>query len=88
MIKVKLTDLGGYVIGDGDCPFNPDDFIKAFGKKIMAAKMQGMSEVGFSDEEIAAAIARTNAEIDKTFDDAPVLELPDGTRQEQLLALA
>jgi hypothetical protein len=44
MIKIKLSEMGGYVYGDGGLPagFNPDEFIKLFMHRIIEAKAQGM----------------------------------------------
>jgi hypothetical protein len=52
MIKVKLGKNGGYVVGDGPCPFNPDEFMHAFMDKIMEAKRAGLTEIGFTDEDV------------------------------------
>jgi len=73
MIKIKMTSRGGYVVGDGPCPFNPDDFLKAFGEKCMRAWAAGQDEIEISDEEVAAVVAEYNMEVDA----APVIEIDD-----------
>jgi hypothetical protein len=73
MIRVKITPMGGYICGDGDIPngLNPDQFMKLFMGKIMAAKMQGLTELGIEQYEIDDMIARTQFEIDNMFDQTP-----------------
>jgi hypothetical protein len=51
---VKITPVGGYVVGDGKCPFDPDEFLVAFGTRVIEAKRRGLEELEISDEEINA----------------------------------
>jgi hypothetical protein len=52
MIKIKFGEQGGYVVGDGPCPFDADEFMAAFMGKIVEAKRAGLTEIGFTDEEV------------------------------------
>jgi hypothetical protein len=85
MIRIKLTSSGGYVLGDGDCPFDPDQFMKLFAHKVIAAKMQGLSEIGFTDEEIELAIAAEDAQFGIELDNATVHVVEDTTPMQLLL---
>jgi hypothetical protein len=73
MIKIKITESGGYVVGDGECPFDPDSFLLVFMNKIMEARRAGLNEIGVSDAEIDDIKKRT---ID-SFLGAPVTEIPE-----------
>lgn len=75
MIKIKLTQNGGYVIGDGPCPFDPDDFLKAFSHKMVEMRARGMVEMGIPQEEVDAFIAGINHGIDEEIDRAPMIEI-------------
>ena len=85
MIKIKLTKMGGYVIGDGPCPFDPDDFMLLFGNKMLEAQAQGLTEIGFSDEMVEQFCAENKVAFRKELQDAPVLELPDADATPQRL---
>jgi hypothetical protein len=52
MIKIKITPFGGYVVGDGPCPFDPDDFMMAYLDRINEARRAGLTELGIPDELI------------------------------------
>jgi hypothetical protein len=80
MIKVKITRYGGYVVGDGECPFNPDEFMMAFGDKILQAHGD-MFEI--SDDEIAEAKRKFEA----TVLGAPIREVDDTVTQDEVLRL-
>jgi hypothetical protein len=73
MIKVKLGKNGGYVVGDGPCPFNPDKFMSLFMDRLMEAKRAGLNEVGFTDEEVNEMKQRQQEE----FNAVPVTEIPE-----------
>lgn len=55
MIKIKITDVGCYVIGDGPVPsgLDPDEFMKLFTRKILDTKAQGITELILNDENIS-----------------------------------
>jgi hypothetical protein len=72
MLRIKVTPMGGYVLGDGDCPFEPDDFLKIFGKHIIQAQMQGLTEIGIPDEEVKLLIAQTTNNFNNMVDVAEV----------------
>jgi hypothetical protein len=71
MIKVKIAENGGYVVGNGDCPFTPDEFMALFMDRIMEAKRAGLTEIGLSDEDIDALKQKQI----ETFMAAPVTEI-------------
>jgi hypothetical protein len=73
MIKIKLTDQGGYVVGDGPCPFNPDEFMTMFMDKIIEAKRAGLTELGIPDDTIDELKQESAAKILN----APVITLPE-----------
>jgi hypothetical protein len=58
-IKVKITRQGGYVMGDGKCPFDPDEFLIAIGDKLMEAKVGDIIYID-SDEVEAMRVSRRN----------------------------
>ena len=66
MITVKLTANGGYICCDGNIPggLNPDQFYKLFSARIIRAKLQGLTELGFTDEEVERAVNRNNVMVD------------------------
>jgi len=75
MIKIKLTPMGGYVVGDGPCPFDPDEFMKAFGHKLIEMKGRGLTEMGIPQEEIDAWMAMENTALVNAIDNANVIEI-------------
>jgi hypothetical protein len=78
MIKIKLSKMGGYVVGDGPCPFDPDQFMKYFMNKIIQAQVAGMEDVTISDEEIAAFV-------DMQWDKAVEMTMPNKTSRKKLM---
>jgi hypothetical protein len=78
MIKVKITQHGGYIMGDGTFPYDPDVFFKRFMHKFIRHVGE---ELELSDEEVAEVMQRHDA----TFDAAPVVELDDNAPMEELL---
>jgi hypothetical protein len=81
MIKIKITDVGGYVVGDGPCPFNPDEFMAAFIDQIMDARRAGLNEIGISDEDIEAFKQNNLSKLR----DAHVTELSDSATPTRIL---
>jgi hypothetical protein len=73
MVKVKITKSGGYVVGDGPCPMDPEEFMAMFMDKIIEAQRAGFNELGISDELIDEAKQKTIND----FRVAPVLEVED-----------
>jgi hypothetical protein len=62
-VRIKITSHGGYVVGDGECPFDPDQFLILFGNKIIEAQRQGMQELEIPDEEIDRFIAEQKLQL-------------------------
>jgi Mg2+ and Co2+ transporter CorA len=85
MLRIKITEVGGYVIGDGPCPVDADEFIAALIDKITVAKAQGLAEIGVSDEEIAQAVARQRVKTTATLAGARTIELADNVTPRQIL---
>lgn len=77
MIRIKLTPQGGYVLGDGECPFAPDSFMKAFAHKIMQAQLRGLEEIGITDEEVAEYLQKADDNFSKSLDEAEVVEVKE-----------
>jgi hypothetical protein len=78
-IKVKITPMGGYVLGDGKCPFDPDQFLIAFGSKILEAQRQGLEMLEIDPVEVEAYIARAKRNFAGMVQETPVREV---TRKE------
>ncbi len=57
VLRIKITPMGGYVMGDGECPFDPDTFLMLFGSKVMEAQRQGLEELGFTKAELDVLMA-------------------------------
>jgi hypothetical protein len=53
-MKIKITPMGGYVVGDGPCPFDPDQFLILFGHKIIEAQRQGLDEILVDPDAVIA----------------------------------
>lgn len=70
MIKVKITEVGGYIVGDGAVPegFNPDMFMQMFIERIYDAKCKGLEELDIPEEEMQEAIAALNIAKQETLD--------------------
>jgi hypothetical protein len=51
-VRIKLTDMGGYVVGDGPCPFDPDEFLVLFGQRMIDARLQGLEDLEIDPEEL------------------------------------
>jgi hypothetical protein len=71
-LRIKITPHGGYVLGDGKCPFDPDDFLIAFGNKIIEAQKAGLTEIGFTDEEVENICAANKVQFRQEVLDTPV----------------
>jgi hypothetical protein len=74
MTYVKITPVGGYMYGDGPIPggLDPDTFYKAFSGKIIEAMGRGLTEIGFTDEEVAAQVLKQQTSVNLMIDEAPV----------------
>jgi hypothetical protein len=79
MTKIKLTPHGGYVVGDGPCPFDPDKFILAFGDKVLEAQRQGLAEILLDDAEVDFVINQQKAQWHREVAEAPVMEIKSKT---------
>jgi hypothetical protein len=75
MIKIKITQQGGYVVGDGPCPFDPDEFMTIFMDRIIEARRAGLNEIGIPDAYIDEMKQKTIADLQA----APVLEIEEST---------
>jgi hypothetical protein len=73
MIKIKITQQGGYVVGDGPCPFDPDEFLAMFMDRIIEARRAGLNEIGIPDFVIDAMKQNTLDELAA----APVTEIKE-----------
>jgi hypothetical protein len=85
MIKIKITRAGGYVAGDGPCPFDPDKFYLMFASKIIDAQCRGLQELEFSDEQVRQIAAEKKIQLHAMLDDAKTIELPNKTSAVRLL---
>jgi hypothetical protein len=94
MIRIRLTVSGGYVVGDGKCPFDPDEFMQMFMDRVIEAKKAGLDEIVFSEDEVEDARLRWEAE--QQFDtaalrlkddvaNAPVHTLPETASKKRIL---
>lgn len=85
MVRVKMTEMGGYVMGDGDLPagFNPDAFLASVLKK-MAAK--GVQEMELTNAEIIATTAIMEDKIDDTITNGIALTYNNTSPSAQELA--
>lgn len=79
MVKVKITPFGGYIVGDGDCPFDPDKFMKEIMGTVIAAQRDGLRELCFNDEQVNAIIEGRIEAVNQAIDEAEVKEYK-GTR--------
>jgi len=79
MITVKITNVGGYVYGDGQLPpgFDANAFMKAFMGRIITARAQGLTEIGFTDQEVADYITESIACCAQEFDKGTTIHVPD-----------
>jgi hypothetical protein len=75
MIRIKIGEQGGYVVGDGPCPFDPDEFMTLFMDKIIEAKRAGLTEIGIPDELITAEKCKVIEE----FQALPTVEIEEST---------
>jgi hypothetical protein len=73
MMKIKITNCGGYVVGDGPCPVDPDAFMNIFMDRIMDAKRAGLGELDITDEEFDAV----KQQYKDVFSAAPVVEIEE-----------
>jgi acetyl-CoA carboxylase carboxyltransferase component len=85
MIKVKITKQGGYVVGDGKCPLDPDEFYAMFAHRILAAQAEGLTEIGFTDEEVAKAAQKMQTQWDKVWSQAEAKKMPNKTSAKQII---
>jgi hypothetical protein len=78
-VQIKITPMGGYVMGDGECPFDPDEFLIAFGHKIIEAQMKGLSEVILDMDEFEAITNKMKLAHTAGVVGTPIqnIELPD-----------
>jgi hypothetical protein len=74
-MKIKLTASGGYVVGDGKCPFDPDEFMLLFGNKIIEAQAAGLAELDLTEEQVQAITASRKVRYRDEIMGAPVREL-------------
>jgi hypothetical protein len=85
MIKVKLSPMGGYVMGDGECPFNPDDFMHMFMNKIIDAQRAGLQVLEIPEEEVNQLVAEQKIKARQLFDEGIERLYEDGTVPQILL---
>lgn len=84
-VKIKITKHGGYVLGDGECPFNPDEFLMAFGDKIIEAQRQGLTEIGIDTETANALIEKAKEHNRQEILDAPEFGLNVNGRPKKIM---
>jgi hypothetical protein len=84
VIKIKITGTGGYLLGDGECTFDPDKFLLFFMHKIMQAKMQGLTELGIPQEEIDMFLAQVDADNARQIAEASVIELKEYKQRKRM----
>jgi hypothetical protein len=65
------------VEGNGKCPFDPDDFMKLFSRRIAWAQAQGLSEIGVPDEEINRMLNEADQNIDEMVDNGRIFEVKE-----------
>jgi hypothetical protein len=87
MMRVKITPMGGYVVGDGPCPFDPEEFMLLFGNKVLDAQRQGMEMLEIPDAEIDMAIAAAKVQWRTTLANATLHVIPDDTPLEGVLSV-
>lgn len=75
-IKIKLTPAGGYVMGDGPCPFNPDDFFLLFSGRIIDAKRKSLEELEIPGRLIDQILTAEKLELREMINAVPALEVP------------
>ena len=85
MIRVKITQHGGYVLGDGECPFNPDEFLALFGDKVLEAQRAGMEMLEIPDDVIEACLTSAKVKWHAEIAGAPVREFEDNVTTRRLL---
>jgi hypothetical protein len=78
MIKIKITKQGGYVVGDGPCPFDPDEFMAMFMDRIVEARREGLQEIGIPDH----VIDQMKQEAIDELATAPVIEIKQSKKVE------
>jgi hypothetical protein len=54
---------------------DPDAFLKLFAAKIIDARGRGLTEVGFSEEEVNAYIRDANIQFGHTLEQAEVIKI-------------
>jgi hypothetical protein len=74
-IKIKLTPVGGYVVGDGKLPMDPDQFLIHFANRIIEAQRSGMASLEISGEEIDRLIEARKQETATIIMDTPFREI-------------
>ena len=87
MITVKISPVGGYIVGDGNIPsgLDPDQFMKLFMARIIRARAQGLKELEFTDEEIEAVITAQTDACMRMFDEAAVQRFRNNTNVTKLI---
>lgn len=85
MIKCMISDVGGYVVGDGNLPnnFSPDAFFEAFANRIIEARAQGLRELELTEDEVWYAIEQTKHATALKIANARRFELPNTALRNQ-----
>jgi hypothetical protein len=73
VIRIKITPMGCYVVGDGDCPFETDEFMRIMSKRIADASAAGLHEIGVDDDEIQQLLDARHVAIDSAIDGTEVI---------------
>jgi hypothetical protein len=70
MIRIKLNKNGGYIVGDGECPFDPERFMHFF---INAMVRHNLRELDLTEFEARVVVEDVQREMAR----APVEELTE-----------
>ena len=75
MITIKLTKIGGYVMGDGKLPegLTPDQFFCMFADAIIDAQARGATQLYLTDEEFRQAIELNKEQVRQSLHEAVTL---------------
>jgi hypothetical protein len=85
MIKVKLSPVGGYVMGDGECPFDPDDFMHMFMNRIIEAQRAGLQVSPIPEDDVNLMLAEQKVKARQLFEEGVVRLYEEGTAPQILL---